>query len=487
MKVLLSILLISLVHTVFAQGGEPTDDRFVKMVEQSLDAFYADYANSKDYDSIIRSLNYEPKEVPVFSDEVYCARLAKMNDMSDFDFRCNGPSLDIVKFFSTKRRDFARIVLGRSALYFDLFEETLAKYDMPLELKYLAVIESGLRPQVRSHAGALGLWQFMYRTGKYYGLDENSYIDERMDPVKSTDAACRYLKKLHEIYNDWNLALAAYNSGPGNVNKAIRRSGGQTTYWGIRPFLPRETQGYVPNFIGAAYLFTYHQEHNIVPATALIHHAQLDTICLKNGVHMSKISEVIGWDVDEIKTLNPIYKTGYIPRTDPPQCITGPLLMIGKLVSMEDQLYEQIVPEVDSTEAEDDMTDDSEVGQIIRVDDPNASKVTMHTVQRGETLAFISRKYNVEISDLVNWNALKTTNLIVGQKLKVSGEASKENVTVLVPKEKPKPVVAYYKVRSGDNFSKVASRHGISQAELRKLNPNIDINRLKVGQRLRVK
>ena len=307
----------------------PEGERFVTMVEQSLNAFYQDYANSTDYDSIMKALNYEANEIPQFTDDIYCARLELMDNMSPFEFQCNAASLSIVKYFVANRRNFARVVLGRSAIYFDMFEEMLAKYDMPIELKYLAVIESGLRPQVKSRAGALGLWQFMYRTGLYYGLEENSYIDERMDPLMATDAACRYLKKLHEIYNDWNMALAAYNAGPGNVNKAIRRSGGKTTYWDVRPFLPSETQGYVPNFIGAAYILTYHKEHNIIPIPAKIHNSQLDTVCLTKGVRMEKIASVTGWDLDEIKALNPIYKTTYIPKTDPPQCITGPFAEIG--------------------------------------------------------------------------------------------------------------------------------------------------------------
>jgi membrane-bound lytic murein transglycosylase D len=186
-------------------------DQFLNTVEQSLNYFYADYANTKYSDSIIKALNYEPSTVPLFSDEVYCERLNLMNNQSPFGFDCNAITLSSIRYFAQNRRSFVKIVLGRSSLYFDLFEEKLAEYGLPLELKYLACIESGLRPQVKSKAGALGLWQFMYRTGLYYGLEETSYIDERMDPYKATDAACRFLKKLYGIYGDWNLALAAYD------------------------------------------------------------------------------------------------------------------------------------------------------------------------------------------------------------------------------------------------------------------------------------
>jgi len=254
-------------------------DPFMNTVQQSLNYFYADYANNIYSDSIIKALNYEPSAVPIFSDEEYCRRLEVMNDQSPFGFDCNSITLASIKYFAQNRRSFVKIVLGRSALYFDLFEEKLAEYGLPIELKYLACIESGLRPQIKSKAGALGLWQFMYRTGLYYGLEETSYIDERMDPLKATDAACRFLKKLYGIYGDWNLALAAYNAGPGTINRAIERSGNQRSYWAIRSSLPTETQGYVPTFIAAAYMMTYHSEHNLMPAPAKLHNAQLDTMC----------------------------------------------------------------------------------------------------------------------------------------------------------------------------------------------------------------
>lgn len=464
----------------------PEGERFVKMVEQSLNQFYSEYANSTNYDSIMRVLNYEANEIPQFSDEVYCQRLAKMDNMSPFEFTCNESSLSIVKFFATKRRDFARVVMGRSAIYFDMFEEMLAKYDMPIELKYLAVIESGLRPQVKSHAGALGLWQFMYRTGLYYGLEENSYIDERMDPVLATDAACRYLKKLHDIYNDWNMALAAYNAGPGNVNKAIRRSGGKTTYWEVRPFLPRETQGYVPNFIGAAYILTYHKEHNLLPMPAKIHNSQLDTICLKRAVKMDRITEVTGWDLDEIKALNPIYKTNYIPQTEPPQCITGPFVEIGKIIANEEKIYAPKPPVIikDSVPVVSPSVDSVLV--IVETEKPivtpvKENKVISHTVRRGENLNTIAEQYSVTVEDIMAWNNMTSTRLNAGVRLKIGGKSG------TIPVKPKQPIIKYYSVRSGDNFSTVARRHGLTQSQLKKLNAGVNVNRLDIGQKLRVK
>lgn len=465
-------------------------DAFINTVEQSLRLFYADYVGQKNYDSIMKVLNYESGTVPTFSDEVYCERLEKMNEMSPFHLDCNPITLSMIRFFAQNRRGFIKVVMGRSALYFDLFEEKLAEYGLPIELKYLSVIESGLRPQVKSRAGALGLWQFMYKTGLYFGLKENSYIDERMDPVASTDAACRYFRQLYGIYGDWNLVLAAYNAGPGTVNKAIRRSGNKTSYWDVRPFLPSETQGYVPNFIAAAYLINYHTEHNIVPVQAKVHNAQLDTMCLSQGIHMGTIAQLVKWDLEEIKTLNPVYKTTYIPHTKPSQCITGPLEKIGLLVSMEDSLYalEKALHAVviQPIQVAPTPTDSSDTVKGTTPLTPVANYI-YHKVSSGETMNSIATKYGVTIEKIMEWNALKTTNIYVGQRLQLLTGPGGTTQTQTQQQTPPPPVKKYYNVRSGDTFSKIAQRHGLSQAQLSKLNPGVNINKLTVGQRLRVK
>jgi membrane-bound lytic murein transglycosylase D len=498
---LMCLLLSLFVQSAFGQkpghlirpGDTLNKDAFINTVEQSLKLFLAEHVGKSNYDSIINALNYEPGQVPEFSDDEYCKRLEKMNEMSPFQLDCNNITLSMIKFFVKNRRGFIRVVLGRSALYFDLFEEKLAEYGLPLELKFLSVIESGLRPQVKSRAGALGLWQFMYSTGLYYGLKENSYIDERMDPALATDAACRYLKQLYGIYGDWNLALAAYNAGPGNVNKAIRRSGNKTTYWEVRPYLPAETQGYVPNFIAAAYLLTHHAEHNIIPMDASLYYAQLDTMCLSGGVHMNTISNLIGWPVDDIKSLNPIYKSTYIPNTKPGQCITGPLEKIGLLVSLEDSLYamekriyaappvvkETIpIPIVKDSVA---LSDSAQVNQ-----QPEIEIFLYHKVKTGETMGTIATKYGVSVEQIMEWNGLRTTNIYVGQRLKLKngpGNTAQPEKEV----QPPAPVKKFYTVRAGETFSKIAQKHGLTQAQLSRLNPGVNINRLTVGQRLRVK
>ncbi|MFM7663055.1 MAG: transglycosylase SLT domain-containing protein [Bacteroidota bacterium] len=443
-------------------------DPFLNTVAQSLQYFYADYAGSTVSDSIIGALNYEPETLPEFSEEVYCQRLTEMNNRSPFGFDCNSITLNSIQFFVKNRRSFVKIVLGRSALYFDLFEEKLSEYGLPLELKYLACIESGLRPQVKSRAGALGLWQFMYRTGLYYGLEETSYLDERMDPIKATDAACRFLKKLYGIYGDWNLALAAYNAGPGTINRALQRSGNQRSYWAIRPYLPSETQGYVPTFIAAAYLMTYHQEHNLMPAPAKIHNAQLDTMCLKRGLSMKTISTHLNWDLQEIKDLNPIYKTEFIPASEKQRCVTGPLDRILLLVAMEDSLFKLDNPTALQETAGNGSRLDT---NPLYAEDSIVGAEVFHKVKPSETLQSIAQKYKVTTEQILEWNALQTESLYEGQRLVLKKINTVQPVVVENPTPKPAPKPKkYHTVRSGESLGKIAAKYHLSLAQLKKLN-----------------
>src|SRR5690554_2785174 len=451
-------------------------EKFLRVIENTLEDYYRDFSSTqKQTDSIIQALGYEYEDVPVFPDSVYCQRLSEMNERSPFQLDCNADVLSVLRFFAENRRGFTSVVLGRSKLYFPMYEEKLAKHDMPLELKYLSVIESGLRPQVKSRAGALGLWQFMYRTGKYYGLNQNSYIDERMDPEKATEAACLYLKHLHSMYDDWNMALAAYNAGPGNVNKAIRRSGGKMTYWEIRPYLPRETQGYVPNFIAMSYMMTYHAEHNVKVREAKYHDFEIDTVCLKDGLHMEVIDSIIDWAVEDIKMLNPIYKTAYIPKTTPAQCIQIPTSYLGRWIEFEDSIYKL----------------DSLIYESIVEKKPEEQVVTIHYVRSGQTLGHIAERYGTTVRNIMDWNNLRSTRLAIGQRLTIYGKEA-----ALKVKEEPKnETVAYetlttgtlHTIRSGDNLWSIAREKGTTVDELLKLNPGVDYRDLKVGQRIRVK
>lgn len=468
-------------HYKWTKEDSLKGEAIIRTIEQSLDAFYADYAGDPKYDSIIAALEYEADDVPTFSDEVYCQRLNAMNEMSPFHLECNNITLSTIKFFASKRRGFARIVLGRSELYFDMFEEKLAEHGLPIELKYLAVIESGLRPQIKSRAGALGLWQFMYRTGQMFGLEENSYIDERMDPEKATEAACQYLKKLYDIYDDWNLALAAYNAGPGNVNKAIRRSGNKLTYWEVRPYLPSETQGYVPNFIAAAYLLTYHAEHNIIPAEAKVKYAQLDTLCLQKGVHMETVADLIGMELEDIKTLNPVYKHSYIPYSVDGECISLPLQKIGELVSLEDSLYTLELKRYNPESLPSSVKNDSNEEKP-----ETSSSYAYHKVRSGENLTSIASRYGTSVDEIKKINGLSSNKIVVGQRLKVkgTGSSSSSNESSSSSESSSRQ---YYSVKSGDTFGKIAQRHRLSISQLKNLNPGINIDRLSIGQKIRVR
>jgi membrane-bound lytic murein transglycosylase D len=465
-------------HYKWTKEDSLKGEAIIRTIEQSLDAFYADFKGDPKYDSIIESLEYESDDIPTFSDEIYCQRLERLNDMSPFHLDCNDITLARIKFFATKRRGFARVTLGRAELYFDLFEEKLAEYDLPIELKYLAVIESGLRPQIKSRAGALGLWQFMYRTGRYYGLTENSYIDERMDPAKATDAACRFLKKLFDIYGDWNLALAAYNAGPGNVNKAIRRSGNKLTYWEIRPYLPKETQGYVPNFIAATYLLTYHAEHNIIPAEANIKFAQLDTMCLKKGVHMETIADLITIDLEDVQALNPIYKQSYIPYTIEGECISLPLKKIGELVALEDSLYNLEFKRYSSG------TMEKPSSASTNKKPETSPSYSYHKVLSGENLSAIASRYGTTVEKIKQINGLTSNKIVVGQRLKVKPSGSSSTVG---SDSQTSSSRKYYTVKSGDTFGRIAQRNKMSISQLKRLNPGINIDRLSIGQKIRIR
>ena len=488
MRVWLMILFISLgVGSVAQNSSDSVKDSlneipFINTIEQSLDLFYAEYANNASLDSLKKAIEENGESIVKVSDDTICKRLARINSMTPFQLQCNETALSIIKYFIEKRKGFIKVVLGRSPLYFDMFEAKLSEYGLPIELKYLAVIESGLRPQVKSRAGALGLWQFMYRTGLYFGLKENSYIDERMDPVKATDAACRYLKKLFGIYGDWNLALAAYNAGPGNVNKAIKRSGDKKTYWEVRPYLPRETQGYVPNFIAVTYLMTYHKEHLIVPVNNNPHNISMDTMCFKSSMHMGTISKVIDWSLEDIIVFNPIFKTTFIPKSNPPFCISGPHEKINLVVGMEDSLIrlEKSIYGSDEVQMKNIYVHDTLTGDTIQ----KTIHIYYHKVQAGEVLKNVATHYAVTEDQIMSWNGLKTTNIYIGQHLRIESE---KKVTPPKPKPKPQTTRKYYTVRSGDTFGHIAERHRMSQSRLRKLNPRININRLDIGQKIRIR
>jgi membrane-bound lytic murein transglycosylase D len=482
-KTLLLSIFVVLSANNFAQNQKETaviEEGLSNVMDESVELYKLEYQNQKNYDSIIKALGYEEGQIPLFTDSEYCLRLSKMDELTPFQLDCHSSVLSTIRFFNEKRRNFLKVAMGRSALYFSMFEEALDRYQMPLELKYLSVIESGLRPQIRSRAGALGLWQFMYRTGKMYGLEEDAYIDERMDPYKATDAACRYLKRLHAIYNDWNMALAAYNAGPGNVNKAIYRSGGKSSYWEIRPFLPIETQGYVPNFIAVCYLIEHAAEHNILPAPAKIYNYQVDTVCLQKGLHMKVLDSVLNWPIADIQFLNPIYKTEYIPQTANHQCINIPKERIQMFIEMEDSLYK-----LDSI---------IYANPVFLSENDSATEETVvenkqyHKVKSGENLGVIAEKYHTTVSKIMETNHLRSSRINVNQTLIISSSYTPKSTNSVksIPLLKTEGEKKYYTVQNGDSLWSISKTYEKNISEIQALNPALDAENLKVGQKIRI-
>lgn len=344
----------------------------------------------------------ELKELPT---QLLKERLKEIDKSSPFNVEYNPQLEQIIKSYLQKRKAIFSVMMERARFYFPMFEEHLAKYNIPIELKYLAVIESALKPTANSPVGAAGLWQFMYQTGKIYNLNVSSYVDERYDPIRSTEAACKYLSTLYGIYNDWDMALAAYNSGPGNVNKAIRRAGGSTNYWKIRPYLPRETASYVPIFYATMYIFKYSNEHNIKARESAVSRFETDTIHLKRQITFKQINEILSVDSEVVKFLNPQYKLEIIPNIkDKNYALTLPLKDIGNFVSNESLIYAYI----DAEEAK----RVKELPKYVEVSD----RVT-YKVKSGDYLGRIAIKYGVSVASIKKWNNLKSTNLKIGQRL----------------------------------------------------------------------
>lgn len=345
--------------------------------------------------------------------ELLKERLKLLDEKSPFKIEYNPALESVIKSSLKNRRKSYERLMALSEYYFPLFEEKLAKYNIPLELKYLAIVESALNPRAVSRVGASGLWQFMLATGKIYNLNVNSYIDERYDPIKATEAACQYLSSLHNMYGDWDLALAAYNAGPGNVNKAIRRSGGMKNYWNIRRNLPRETQGYVPAFVATMYVFEYHKEHNIIPKKAEIKRVETDTVYLKRKMNFKQLSDVVDISVEELRFMNPSFKLDVIPySSEKPNYVRLPIDRIGLFVSNEEKIYAYI-------DAENNKKEKVVAFNGSAVASSDASNPKFHTIKKGENLSSIARKYGVTVNNLKKWNNIAGTTILAGKKLKI--------------------------------------------------------------------
>ena len=434
-----------------------------------------------DIDTAVMNIyDYGKDEVPVFDDTVYQHRIEALAQQTTIPLTFNTHVKSFIELYANRRRVQSSRMLGLSYVYFPMFEEYLAKYNLPLELKYLAMVESALNPTAGSKAGAKGLWQFMLATGKDYGLRVTTLLDERYDPMKETVAACQYMQSLYARYGDWFLVLAAYNSGPGTVNKAIIRAGGVKNYWAIWPYLPKETRGYVPAFIAVTYLMNYATEHNIYPTNpGLLLHGT-DTVMVHERVGFDQINECIGVSMQDLVFFNPQYTKRIIPASkDFPCALRMPMKYTLRFVQLEDSVYSYV------SKAE-------KAREVIEEKVEQVSDCITHTVKKGESLGSIARKYHVTVSNIKQWNHLKRETIHVGQKLKIyrSG-APMAQVKSNTNKSSSsgggsQGTVKAHVVKKGETLSSISRKYGCTVNDLKKWN-NLKSNTVMVGQKLKIK
>jgi membrane-bound lytic murein transglycosylase D len=452
---------------------------------------------------------FTDNDIPTFPDSLYQERIAQMNDQSPFEYVFNSDVKKFIDLYGVRKRKLTARILGLAQIYFPLFEEQLDKYNMPLELKYLAVIESALNPIANSPAGAKGLWQFMYGTGKVYGLKVSTYVDDRFDPYKSTIAACEHLTDLYDIYGSWSLALAAYNSGAGNVNKAIRRSGGIKNFWAIKKYLPKETASYVPAFIAASYVMTYANDHKIYPVDPGILYYEVDTVTVRNPLSFDQISEMLNIPMEEIVFLNPSFKFKVIPATaETPYKLRLRKKYIGSFINNEVALYAYRTKAGIASES---------MAQMVS---STYRESELYTVKSGETVASIAKKFNMTTAELRSLNGLKKNYVKPKKKILVYTKPAKgktpdagttstyvpqpvprdtaEKVTAMAtpaesettkpapptnkPAETPKTV---HVVKSGESLGSIATKYNCTVAQLMQWN-NLDEQKILVGQKIKV-
>ena len=438
------------------------------------------------------------KEAVMGSDEVYVDRLSRLNNVMELPY--NEVVRNCINLYVDRRRSSVEYMLGLESFYFPMIEEALDKNGLPDELKYLAVVESALNPVALSRAGASGLWQFMLPTGKQYGLEINSLVDERRDPLKATYAACEYFKDMYRLYGDWTLVIAAYNCGPGNVNKAIKRANGSTDYWKMYPYLPKETRSYVPLFIAATYVMNYHAHHQLYPVQTSLPLAT-DTVVINQSIHFDQIADVLKVDKELLRVLNPQYKKDIVPGNSKPRAIKLPAHKAYAFVGLEDSIASHRKDELFANRT---YTGEGSLDQ----------EKVIHRVVKGETLLTIGNKYGVTAANIRKWNGLKSNRVGAGRRLTIyvdnagyanapapSGKTVKNAQTTATastaPKKTPtssakpkvsKPTSEYatYKVKSGDSFYTIAKKYpGYTHNDLKRIN-NIKNDKLVVGQVIKV-
>lgn len=435
-------------------------------------------ASQEEYD--MDSVRFE-SNVP---DSVYIERIKAMNSFIDLPY--NDVVRNYIVLYSEKMDAKMGQILGLCSYYMPIIEEIFDEHDIPLELKAMAVIESSLNPTAVSRAGAKGMWQFMYSTAKIYGLDINSFVDERLDPVKAAHAAAEYLKDSYNIFGDWNLAIASYNCGAGNVNRAIRRSGGKRAFWDIYPYLPRETRGYVPAFVGALYTMTYYKEHGIEPQPVAMP-VHVDTFRINKMLHFKQVSELTGVPAGDLRNLNPQYKHDIVPGNDKEYILRIPYNYTNAFIDSEDSLYTYKAEEYFNPVV------------IKKIKDGGDGERIVHRVRSGEVLGKIAIRYRVSVSQIKRWNNLRSDNIRIGQRLVIyrGGTAPASTASTASAKQEARPNPAgkstvpmdadytVYTVKSGDSLYLIAKDYpGVSAQNIMDFN-GIGSN-IKPGMKIRI-
>lgn len=405
-------------------------------------------------------------------DEVYIERIKKMNSFISLPY--NEIVKNYIILYSEKMPTKMSHILGLCQYYMPIFEEIFNRYDIPQELKAMAVIESALNPTAVSRAGAKGMWQFMYSTAKMYGLHIDSFVDERLDPVKSAEAAAQYLQDSYEIFGDWNLAIASYNCGAGNVNKAIRRSGGKRAFWDIWPYLPRETRGYVPAFVGALYTMTYYKEHGIRPESVEIP-TLIDTLKINKQLHLRQVADLTSAPLEELKNLNPQYRHEIIPGESREYILRIPYAYTNAFIEYEDSVYRHKVDEYFNPVT------------IKKIKDGGDGERIVYRVKNGDYLGKIASRHRCTVAQIKRWNNLKNNNIRVGQRLVIyRGGSPAPSAASSSSKTAADSGASTYTVKSGDTLSGIATRHGVAVGQLKEWN-GLNNNNIKAGQVLKVK
>ncbi|MBQ4355398.1 MAG: LysM peptidoglycan-binding domain-containing protein [Bacteroidales bacterium] len=482
-----------------------SENQLSAKMDKMLDSWYVKHANANAR-SVLSHLSDTNTVSDANCDSIYKLRLSRIASVVQLGY---DPAVrSYINLYANIRKKSSSAILGLAQYYYPRMTAIFDKYDVPEELVYLTIIESALNPTAVSPAGATGIWQFMYQTGKTYGLEVNTFVDDRRDPMKATDAAARHLRDLYNIFNDWGLAISAYNCGAGNVRKAINRSGGKTTFWEVRPFLPRETQNYFPAYIGAYYMMKYYKMHGITPADIRIP-LDVDTIMIHKEVHLEQISQVLGIPLEEIQTLNPQYKRNVIPAFTEPFPLRLRRHDLERFEAMQDSIYKY---QYDTYFAPLQMYVNTYTGKS---DGGATSKKKYHTVRSGESLTKIANKYGISVAELKRMNHIKSNYIKVGQKLVVgytyvapqkpaetdkpaadstATQAGTPTPATTKPAEtKPTTPAAssssndiIYTVKKGDSLYQIATRYGLTVKRLAEYNHITNINSLHVGQKLKI-